>query len=204
MLTAPAPPTIAASGPLPGIARALTRRLQLVFPPERFAHATMPARLTPKDWTALTRRTPFVGLGWVAVEGDRDNGRLFRGEVSWSVYLVTKNAGGIAPRYHGDALAPGLFQMVQAAVGILHGAGLTDADSDLVWGTAMVRRAGNLFAENWEDDAAIAGIDVDVQIALPVAESVDLATADILATLGIDWQFADGGDAPDVIHLEKT
>jgi hypothetical protein len=203
MLIAPPAPAIAAAGPLPGIARALARRLQLVFPAERFSHATMPARLTPKDWTGLTRRTPFVGLGWVAAEGDKDNGRLWSGETSWTVYLVTKNAGGIAARYHGDALAPGLFQMVQAAIGILHGALLADADGDIIFGTAMVRRAGNLFAEAWEDDAAIAGIDVDVRIALPVADSVDLATADILATLGIDWQF-DGGDTPDVIQLETT
>jgi hypothetical protein len=194
------------SGPLALTGAALSDRLKLVFPPERFTHGFMPAKIDQAAWKQITRRMPFVGLGWTEVAAREDAGRLFDGTSHWTVFLVTRNSAGIAQRYFGDALGPGLFQMVQAAIGVLHGwtiEGSPDGDKGRI-GTVAVTRAGNLFAEGIDlDDSAIAGLDLVAKFTLPVPAAVHGDEPDILKTLGIDWQF-NGGDFPDVFTTEAA
>lgn len=192
---APAP---AFSGPLPRTAMALSERLKLAFPEKLFQHQFVPAKLTAADWKQLTRITPFVGLGWNDIEPNPDAGRLFSGESRWTVFLVTKNAQGIGPRYFGDARAPGLFSMVQAAVALLNGFTIEDV------GTAFVTKAGNLYAEGWDtDESAIGGVDVSVGFTLPIGDGVDGIELDDFKTFEITWNFAGANQLVDVVQEGK-
>ena len=171
-------------GPLQAAADAISDRLRLVFPPAKFSYEMMPAKITAKTWNALTRRTPFVGLGWNTADGDKDASRIFRGETAWTVFLVAKNIAGTKLAYFGDRQGPGLFTMVEAATAVLHG-----------WtapgiGTAFVSRSANLFAEGWDtDDAAMAAVDFTMTAAWPAASVLAEAGGDPLQTLGIAWDF---------------
>lgn len=186
-------------GPLECIGTALTARLQLAFPPTVFEHAIMPARLTPQAWEKLTRRVPFVGLGWNQVDAAPDLQRKFRGVSRWTLYLVTRNASGEIGRYFGDAQGPGLFQMVQVATAILQG-----ADIDGI-GTASVHQASNAVAEGWEaGNAVIAAVDIEVPVDLGLADVFDGGGMDVDAFLtdAITWDFAPATDSlSDIIQL---
>jgi hypothetical protein len=176
------------AGPLVRATQALEARLKLIFPPAKFEHAFMPAKLGKTEWKQLTRRTPFVGLGWNEIEPSKDDGRLFVGPARFTVFLVTKNSSGIRPRYLGDALAPGLFQMVQAAVAAVHGHSVKDL------GSFMVTKAGNLAAEAWdEDESAIGGVDVDIPMAMPMRSAVQLTDEELAKTLLTEWKFETPG-----------
>ncbi len=171
-------------GLLARTAEAITARLHLAFPPGKFQHALVPAKLNEKTLMQMSVKTPYVGLGWNVIEGEKDSARLFRGETHWTVFLLTKNAAGVAHRYFGDKQGPGLFIMVDAATAVLHG-----------WtapgiGTAFVERAGNLYAEGWDADGlAMAGVDFTVTYTLPAGEILAGAASDPLQTLGIAWDF---------------
>lgn len=172
-------------GPLQLMGDALTTRLKLVFPPARFQHDIVPAHLNAKEWRRLTHRTPFIGLGWNDIEANPEGGRPFDGHARWTVFLVTKNARGTHERYWGDALAPGLFAMVHAAIAVLNGYTIPDI------GTAEATRSANLYAEGWDDDAmAMASIDLSVGISFGLADILS-APADmgLFHTLGISWDF---------------
>ena len=176
--------TLVTPGPLARTAQAITARLQLAFPPGKFQHALVPAKLNEKTLMQMSVKTPYVGLGWNVVEGDKDSSRLFRGETHWTVFLLTKNAAGVAHRYFGDKQGPGLFTMVEACTAVLHGW------TEPGLGTAFVERAGNLYAEGWDADGlAMAGVDFTITYTLPAGEILAGAASDPLATLGIDWAF---------------
>ena len=149
-------------GPLTTIHRAILARLQLGFPLTRFQYAFMPPRLSQKGWNELLRRPPFIGIGWNSLEGGKDS-RIFEGRSRWSIFLATKNQNSIDGRYIGDSFGPGLFTMVQAAVGLLHGYVIKGI------GNVEVTAVSNAYAENWDDDAAIAIVDLSIgtTMALP-------------------------------------
>lgn len=175
---------ILSGGPLVRIGRALEERLKLAFPPAMFEHGFVPAKLSKGEWEQLTRRTPFVGLGWNEVEPDKDSGRLLTGDTRWTVFLVNRNAGSIGGRYFGDSLAQGLFHMVQAAMALLHGHTVDGL------GTFMVTKAGNLYADQWETgQMAIAAVDVDMRLALPMRSSILLTDLELAKTLLTEWKF---------------
>lgn len=176
--------TIVSPGPMQQTMLALRDRLRLVFPERRFQHAIMPSKITPKEWLRLTQRTPFVGLGWAQLDPIRQAGRDFIGRMHWSVYLVTQNSAGTAQLYAGDARAPGLFDLVAAAVAVLQGYTIPGV------GTVTVTKAGNAFAEGWDaDNTAMAAIDLAVNVSLPLADAVSGVSETVLATIGIDWIF---------------
>lgn len=186
-------------GPLQLIGSGLIKRLHLAFDPKLFVHAMMPARLTPQAWTELTRRTPFIGLGWNELRQAPDLARQFRGITRWTVYLVTRNASGEQGRYFGDAQGLGLFNLVQVATAMLHGVDIAGI------GTASVTSAANAVAEGWEGgNAVIAALDVEVPI--------DLSPRGVLASLSIDdfitdaitWDFLPATDSlEDTIIIPK-
>lgn len=177
-----------APGILAAIGSAVRARLELGFPPSRFEHQFMPAKISQAEWKSLMRRTPFVGLGWNALDPTRDVGRLFTGESHWSLFLATRNSASIRGRYFGDAQGPGLFPLVTAAVAMLHGWTIPEI------GSVAVTKAANVYAEGWEDESAIAAVDFCVATVIPVAGAVtapwDLGTFE---ELGITWNW-DGAD----------
>ncbi len=170
-------------GPLALIARALQARLQLVFPATRFQHDIVPAKITPEIWKQLLRRTPFIGLGWNAVNNGLD-GRLFEGLSSWSVFLVVKNPASVPARYFGDTQGAGLFLLTQAAIGVLNGYTIEG------FGSVRVRQAGNVYAESWDDDAAAVIVDLDVTTTLALPELVS-APGDLneFSAMMAEWNF---------------
>ena len=153
---------------LPGrtaaVARAIQARLNMAFPPARFAHAWMPAKMSEKVWTDLLRSTPFVGLGWSANRATTASGRIFNGDFMFDVYLVVKNELGLEGRLFGDRFGPGLMQMADAAVAVLNGFTLPNV------GTLVVSAASNAFADGLGDDKAIAAISVCVKGPLGVGD----------------------------------
>jgi hypothetical protein len=172
------------------VARALTARLKSAFPTTRFQHDFMPPKPSQKEWGKLMSRTPFVGLGWNNVKQNAPDSRLFDGVGAWSVFLVAKN---LTPgsRYYGDAQGPGLFQMVTAAIALLNGFVIPDI------GACLVINASNAFAEGWEDDSAIAIIDLAVGTTISVSDALT-APADLgdFEQLAITWDW-DGSLTPE-------
>lgn len=188
-------------GTLAVIGRALEARLQAAFPLSLFQHSFVPAKLDQKEWGKLTERTPSVALGWNDADNSKNAGRLFAGESTWSVFLVTKNNNSISARYFGDTQgqqwAPGLFAMAQVAIAVLHGLTIPSV------GSVTVKRASNAYAEGWNDNMAMCVIDlaVDTTIALVDAVSApgDLGLFETLATL---WNLASPvGDAGGVDEI---
>lgn len=185
--------TLVRPGALECIGDAIAERLRIVFPPQRFEHAVMPSRVDASTWGKLLRRTPFIGLGWADLDPVRGAGRLFHGTSAWTVYLVVKNPAGARERYWGDRQGPGLFVMVRAAVGILHGHTIEGV------GTIQVIKSGNAFAEGWNDESyAMAAVDCAVGTTLPLAEQIKGVEEDALARLGISWTFEGGTASPEL------
>jgi hypothetical protein len=170
-------------GPLAQTARALQARLQLVFPTSRFQHDIVPAKITPEIWKQLLRRTPFIGLGWNTVDNTGD-GRLFEGPGSWSVFLMVKNPASVTARYFGDSQGAGLFLLTQAAIGVLQGYTIEGL------GSVHVHRAGNVYAESWDDDAAAVIVDVSVGTTLALPDLVS-APGDLneFSQMMAEWNF---------------
>ncbi len=151
-------------GPLGLVARALQARLQLVFPVTRFQHDLVPAKVTAETWKALLKRTPFIGLGWNAVN---EGGTLneFDGRSHWSVYIVLKHAT-VEGQFFGDAQNAGIFQLAAAAVGVLHGFTIPRL------GSVLVTQAASIASEHWEKDAAAVLIDLSINTSLAVPDVV--------------------------------
>ena len=187
--------SLASPGPLQATGIALQERLRLVFPPRRFVHEWMPPRATKEDWKRLLKRMPFVGLGWSDADPIKQVGGQFVGRSNWTVFLVTRNDAGARGLYMGDAQGAGLFDMVHATIGILHGYTIPGV------GSVQVVKAGNAFAENWDGDGTgMAAIDLSVGLNLNVADAVSGVPETVLATLGISWTFGDLIEQSDTIQ----
>jgi hypothetical protein len=187
---------VTAAGPLHFMGEAIAARLKLVFPPNQFTHEYVPARLTLTEWRRLTRRTPFVGLGWTGITPDHEAGRVFEGTAHWIVLLVTKNAGGVAARYQGDRVGAGLFQLIRAASIALQG--FTPRQPELSWeaaSTVLIRDIQSVYSDEWADDEAAVGM---ISLDVPYQEQI---SDDLVAALGqtpgsfgnvsITWAFGD-------------
>ncbi|GGG30987.1 hypothetical protein GCM10010964_18660 [Caldovatus sediminis] len=177
-------------GPLLRAQRQIQARLRAFFPEAQFAHAVVPANLSPRGWDALTRRTPFVGLGWRGLRPDAQNGRLLRGSAQWTVFLIARNLGAPAARLEGDRLGPGLLGMVQVAALALHGFTILGPEpARTAVGTVLVEEVAHLQADHWQDEAAaVAGLNLSLGCAL-----ADPAELDDFLRLGAAWHF--DGDA---------
>jgi hypothetical protein len=192
--------TLVAPDPLTATAHALHCRLAWVLPETQFLHAFLPAKLDPAVWKQLVTRTPFVGIGWNTIDGDK-GARTFIGVSRWTVFLVVKNPGsGFGPRYLGDAQSIGLFAVTCAAVAALQGMTIPGV------GTVMVRSAGNAFAEGWDPDhGAMAALDLEVKTTLSIATC--FTGADVqplgLTEMSIAWNF-DGAIVDDLITEPTT
>jgi hypothetical protein len=144
----------------------------------------VPAKVTTQTWRSLTRRTPFVGIGWDAIEAG-DNTRVFNGQSRWTVFLATKNASGIMGRYFGDALAPGLFTMTEVATAALQGWTIPGI------GSAAVTRGSNVFIDGWdEEEMVVSTLDVSIGVTIKLGEAIQAeGDDDYFDRIAIDWNF---------------
>lgn len=185
-------------GPIAAIGLALAERLKLAFPPEKFEHHFVPAKLDGAVWAKLLRRTPFVAVGFAAVEGNRGgSSSLFTGTTGWTIFLATRNERGPRERFFGDSMAPGALQMAQAAIVVLHGYRLL-VDGVGV-GTVNVQSAANSYAEDWKDDAvALVTLEalVPVSLSVPAVLGGDDVVPGSIDGAVITWSFDGGGTAP--------
>jgi hypothetical protein len=183
---------IVSPGPIVQIGEALAERLKLAFPPEKFSHEFMPAKLDAAQWNKLLRRTPFVGLGFSDIEPKHESGSQFVGPVTWAVFLAVRNESSPKARFYGDKLAPGVLQMMQVAVGMLQGHTLMCGATKL--GTVGAVRAVNAYAEEWKDDqVAMVQLSLHVPLTFGLNEVIggEATEAGTLNTT-VQWSF-DGG-----------
>ena len=174
-------------GPVADIGAALIARLTLAFPPEKFTHEFIPAKLDGSMWTRLLRRTPFVGLGFAGLAEGHGGADLFNGTSEWVVFLVTKNERGPFERFFGDELAPGALQMMQTAIGALQGLTI------IGHGSVGVSSAANSYAEEWKDDAlAMIQLSLTVRTAFSLRDVVKDIPAAGFASTSITWSFNGG------------
>lgn len=176
-------------GPLESVTLALRERLVLAFPEKQFDHQFVPPRVSKKQWDALLRRPPFVGIGWMDLEPKRKAGaRIFTADAVFNITLVTVNQGGVKPGLLGDTLAPGIMRMVGAALGVLHGYTFPDI------GTATVTRISAATSDDWENDNLFAAsLDLSMDMSMPMNAVFEEIPADALTTTSIQWAFS--GDA---------
>jgi hypothetical protein len=116
------------------------------------------------------------------------------------VFLATKNAAGIQGRYFGDALAPGLFTMVEAATAALQGFTIPGI------GSTNITRASNVFVEGWDDDdMVVATLDVSVGITIKMSETIlNICDEGDFDTLAIDWNFGAATVLSDIDEVRRA
>jgi hypothetical protein len=184
--------TIITPGPLAKIAYALRERLEAVFP-KRFSHEWMPPKVTKDVWRQLTRKAPLVGIGFNNFTHPQTTSSL---DVltEWTLYLVTKNEGGIAPMLFGDKFAPGFFSLAEVGAAAVHGMQIKGI------GTVQVKMAAMAYPEDVDDPGlAMAAIELTVKADLSIANVLagEGVTPANLTTQTITWTF-DADTSPDL------
>lgn len=180
------------AGPLLTTCTELQARLKAFFPPAKFDHQVVPAKLTSTAWAALTRRTPMVGLGWGGVRPERDNARRFVGAMLWTVFLVTKNAHSPLARLMGDGMGAGQLGVLQVALAALQGRTLST-------GSVAVTDVANVAAEGLADEnTAITAINIEVRTGLAIAGDSGL---DEFLRVHVQWRFPDAEGPADMIEV---
>jgi hypothetical protein len=172
------------AGPLHRQQQVLRARLELVFPPARFAHEMVPAKLSPSIWATLVRRKPFVGLGFTGFTPRQESGRVLDGEAIWDLFMVVSNLRP-AERMLGDAQGPGGFGMAGVAVLALHGMTIGGEEPAAAGGTVRVTGITNGFFEGDADDQS-ALIRIGLAVGLQWRQPLDLD--DFLRTRVV-WDF---------------
>ena len=175
---------LASQGPIHATAAFLRARLAQVFPAARFHHELLAAPLTPQTVGRLANvRAPFVGLAFLGLRPMAQTGRALQATQRWGLYLLTR-APAAPGRLLGDTQAPGLAQMVHAAILGLHG-----------WTVAGERDAGAGTIAMGDGEAADAALWNDQHGALwstslDVASTFTAPSPDALQRLAQEWTFA--------------
>ncbi|MFQ0815780.1 hypothetical protein AVM02_07660 [Brucella anthropi] len=160
---------------------AIIARLRLAFPEKKFQIGRVPAVLTVKEFERILRLKPFIGLAWMGLQPDRDNGRLLSGAANWRLVLVVKASNSLDARFKGDKFDIGLDAMIDVSSVLLSGCTLPEI------GTSTVTRAEAVYADGWADDATVlAQVDFDVRFTSPLS-AFQIKSADDLKSLGITW-----------------
>lgn len=180
------------AGPLHRQYRQLRARLELVLPPDRFAHEMVPARLSPSIWTQLVRRKPFVGLGFTGLRTREQSGRALQGEAIWDLFLLASNVRP-AERLLGDAQGPGGFGMLTVAIHALQGFTIAGADPAEASGTVAITGVANSFFEGDADEQTAL---IRVTLAVPTYFRAPLDLQDFLRTRVV-WDFPVAGATTD-------
>lgn len=160
------------------ISNALVTRLRLVFPDGLFQVSMLPATPKKRDMDTIVTRKPFVGLAWISFTPD-GSPRTLKGTAKFSLLLVCQNQRSVEERLKGDARGIGLYAMVTAAAGVLHGFTIADC------GAVQVTDTGAALVEDWGDDSlAMAALDLSIPIILDADPSDN--PQDFLR-LGVTW-----------------
>ncbi len=167
----------------------LAELLRAAFPPAKFMHQVVPAKLTRTNWPDLTRVTPFVGLGWDGIRRTRD-GQLWIGVSRWSVWLTVSNSGSDQARLLGDGQGPGLATMTTLAVAVLNGRTIPGVGSV----SAAEGNAAIVELEGENRATALVSLEVGLDLAL---DSVIEQPADLgeFLRMGLTWNFKPGAPA---------
>ncbi|KAB2772170.1 hypothetical protein F9L00_24705 [Brucella anthropi] len=179
---------------------AIIARLRLAFPEKKFQIGRVPAVLTVKEFERILRLKPFIGLAWMGLQPDRDNGRLLSGAANWRLVLVVKASSSLDARFKGDKFDIGLDAMIDVSSVLLSGCTLSDI------GTCTVTRAEAVYADGWADDATVlAQVDFDVRFTSPLS-AFQIKSADDLKSLGITWITNDAEEPviTDTINPEES
>ena len=161
---------------------AIEARLRLGFPESHFQFDLMPYALTLEEFGRTVKRIPFLGLGFSGIAPDRGNGRFFQGKAKWTLILVTRNAQSAAARFLGDGLGAGLFEMIDAAAGLLQGADIADI------GPATITAIDATVADGWtEDGTVLASVDFEIAMNQPLTGIGN--DPGLLEALSMQWRF---------------
>ena len=140
---------------------AIMARLRLAFPQHLFQLSLLPPAPKKRDMDTIVTRKPFLGLAWTGMT--ISSARVLQGPAKWVLILVAQNQRSVEERLKGDALGIGLFGMVSAAAGVLHGYSLADH------GALAVASADGALIEDWGDDSlAIAALELTMPLILDV------------------------------------
>ncbi|MFB9968967.1 hypothetical protein ACFFMP_02395 [Pseudoroseomonas cervicalis] len=182
---------ILSAGPLHRQLAVLQGRLAQAFPPARFAHGVVPARLDAKVWADMVGRAPYVGIGFLGIGGTETSARKLQGRCSWRVFLVAKNARP-AERFTGDARAPGLFGMIHAAAIFLQGhTPEPPGDRAEAEGTIIVGAIDNAYGADWLD---MNGACATLEVSMPLSLSAQYRGEELLR-LATSWPSGEDGGA---------
>jgi hypothetical protein len=174
-------------GPLAAIAAGLRGRLELVFPLTRFDHQWMPPKMSKAAWDTMTRRPPFIGLGFdrfYRVQTQNDLAVISE----WTLCVVVKNERGLKWLMVGDEGGPGFFSLIEVAASVLHGFTIPDI------GSVQVVSADHTKIEGDEDQTLTMGVialTVGADLRLKNVLGGEVVKPSDLTTQTIEWTFGD-------------
>lgn len=169
------------AAPINAMEEAITQRLRLAFPAKLFEIKRVPAVLTVNEFERVVTLAPFIGLAWMGLQPDRDNGRQFQGVANWRLVLLVKAKSSLETRFKGDRFDIGLDAMIDVATVLLSGCSFDNI------GTSTVTRAEAIYADGWGDSATVlAQVDFDVRFVSPLPV-FKIKTLDDLKSMGITW-----------------
>lgn len=169
------------AAPINAMEAAITDRLRLAFPPKLFKIERVPAVLTINEFESSVLLAPFIGLAWMGLQPDRDNGRQFQGIANWRLVLIVKAKNSLVTRFKGDRFDIGLDAMIDVATVLLSGCSFDNI------GTSTVTRAEAIYADGWGDKATVlAQVDFDVRFVSPLS-LFKIKTLDDLKSMGVTW-----------------
>lgn len=176
-------------GPLEKAGRAIEARLKLVCPPTVFDHHWVPARVDSAVWQQLTRKPPFVGIGFNRFGRGEGHAQLF-GPAEFTVFCAIANPSGTEARLFGDTIGPGVLTVAQVIAVALHAMLIPGI------GTVQVGEISHAYVDGLNaDNLAMATIDLTVKgIGIEVGDMLagDLLTPTTPIRTEIDWRFTDG------------
>lgn len=181
--------------PISTLQSAITARLREYFT-GKWTIEAVPAPLTLGEFRSLTGSTPWIGISWTEFAPDAGATRSLKGRVTFRLTICVKHPGR-AGRFAGDRLAPGLYGSSSTAAIVLHGHTVDG------WGTLLVTRAAQVFADGYADDTiAIAALDVACDTAFGDWRG-DAAAAPAFARLVSEFELQ-AGDTTRPIATDTT
>lgn len=173
----------------------LQKQLGIAFPDTVFAHHVLPPSPTPQTWKRIQDKKLSVGLsmgGWMP---DNKNGRVFRGTLTFYVYLMVSH-GHTDQLYLGtsERWGVGITGMSAMAVGMLNGQPVPGLDGGIFQVMGIKYPAGI----DWMDErTALAEAIVQVD---GVSLDEDLLTHDLPEFLRLAETWAvNGSEQPEAI-----
>lgn len=173
----------AAIGPIHTATLALEMRLKAIFPVARFQHEVLPAPLSLRAFGQLSStRTPLVALHFVGLRPDGGNARTYAAQLRFNLGLVISNQRA-RPRLLGDNQAPGMAQMLHAAVIGLQGF-VIGGEGPAGAGAVELGEANTLDGSEWAGNNLVA-----VGLGITTRASFQALNPDEFLRFGATWSF---------------